>query len=398
MGKNLKGRELGKGLTQRKDGRYSAKFTTCNGIRKEKCFSVLGEAKAWLRDAVYQDAHGTRILNENTTVDQWFDAWIEQKSATLRPNSIRNYRERYLTNIKDEIGSIKVSEVRPIHCQKILNKMAAHGYKGSTIYQTYMTMAIMFKSAYENMLIIRSPVTKAGVKLPVEIVKKVRFLTVEEEREFLNFTRYNETSMYDQYVFALNTGVRTSELIGLKFTDVDWKTKTVHIQRNLEFRHATGQWIWGPTKTKSSNRIIPLTQDAYDILLKRKAGWKARGPEVPEEFRDIVFLNRNGTPWKNSAYDTKIYYWCQKAGIRPFSMHTFRHTFATRCVEAGMNFKTLSVILGHSSTKITMDVYAHVTDETKVEEIRNFESYMQKKACEEKIICFSGIPSESASG
>ncbi|MDD6102032.1 MAG: tyrosine-type recombinase/integrase [Clostridiales bacterium] len=70
--------------------------------------------------------------------------------------------------------------------------------------------------------------------------------------------------------------------------------------------------------------------------------------DTPDEFRDIVFLNRKGLPTKNSAYDTHIYKICEKCGMRTFSMHTIRHTFATHCVESGMNFKTLQTILGHS--------------------------------------------------
>ena len=89
---------------------------------------------------------------------------------------------------------------------------------------------------------------------------------------------------------------------------------------------------------------------------------------ISVDFSEQVFLCKDGTPTKNSAYDTKLYYYCDKIGIKHFSMHTLRHTFATRCIEAGMKPKTLQMILGHSNIGITMNLYVHVTDDEKAKE------------------------------
>ena len=89
---------------------------------------------------------------------------------------------------------------------------------------------------------------------------------------------------------------------------------------------------------------------------------------------DLVFVNwRTGTPNKNSSYDTHLYKLCEEAGIRHFSMHVLRHTFATRAIEAGVQPKVLQQLLGHSSIKITMDRYVHVTNESMLNEIQKFE-------------------------
>ncbi len=78
-----------------------------------------------------------------------------------------------------------------------------------------------------------------------------------------------------------------------------------------------------------------------------------------------MFLCKTGAPVKNSTYDTGIYKACDRAQIPRFSMHVLRHTFATRCIEAGMTPKTLQTILGHSNIGITMNLYVHTTDEQK---------------------------------
>ena len=86
-----------------------------------------------------------------------------------------------------------------------------------------------------------------------------------------------------------------------------------------------------------------------------------------------MFLNRKGLPTKNSAYDSTLYKLAEKAGIDKLSMHTLRHTFATRAIEAGMQYKTLQTILGHSTLAVTMDTYAHITDDEKEKEMKKFE-------------------------
>lgn len=118
-----------------------------------------------------------------------------------------------------------------------------------------------------------------------------------------------------------------------------------------------------------------LTQEAIKILQNQRE--KLRKLKViPIEYSDLVFLNRNGTPTKNSAYDTKLFYYCGKAEIPRFSMHTLRHTFATRCIEAGMRPKTLQMILGHSNIGITMNLYVHVTEEEKTKEAESIEKML----------------------
>lgn len=142
----------------------------------------------------------------------------------------------------------------------------------------------------------------------------------------------------------------------------------------MEYRYSTGDWRIGPPKTKKSYREIPMTEDCAEMLkeLKKKV---ELGKLVQEEFKDFVFINRKGTPTKNSTYDANIAKLTKQAGMENFSMHTLRHTFATRCIEAGMRPKTLQQILGHSSINITMNLYVHVTDDEKMKEMQKFEDY-----------------------
>ena len=122
MGKNLKGKECGKGISQRKtDGYYSARFVDQNGKRHEKYFPNLPEARNWLEEARYADSH-QNFPTTQITVDEWFSYWIKNIIGDLAHNTIRNYRERYEANIKPVIGKMQIADVKAMHCKKSLCK------------------------------------------------------------------------------------------------------------------------------------------------------------------------------------------------------------------------------------------------------------------------------------
>lgn len=108
MGKNLKGREYGKGIYQRKDGLYSARFVDRAGKRHKKYFQTVPEARNWIADAKYADAHADVFVSTDITVDEWFDFWIENIAGDLAPNTLRNCSDRYKRNIQPVIGRIKL--------------------------------------------------------------------------------------------------------------------------------------------------------------------------------------------------------------------------------------------------------------------------------------------------
>lgn len=111
MGKDLKGKELGVGISQESTGLYSARFVDRFGKRKHKRFKKLQECRAWLADAIYVDEHSDISMPSDMLVDHWFDYWIGIKKKTVRPNTVRNYTERYIRNIKPLIGKMSLSDV-----------------------------------------------------------------------------------------------------------------------------------------------------------------------------------------------------------------------------------------------------------------------------------------------
>ncbi|MBQ5657093.1 MAG: tyrosine-type recombinase/integrase [Bacteroidaceae bacterium] len=388
MGKNLKGKDCGKGIYQRKDGLYSARFVDKTGKRHEKYFQTVPEARNWIEEAKYADKHEDVFVATSTTVDEWFNFWIENIVGDLAPNTLRNYRERYIQNIQPVMGRMLISNVKPMHCKKVFIQMDAD-YAGSTIRQTYITMGTMFKAAKMNDLIAKHPMDGVRFTKPVRAADDIHFLTREDQRIFLETARRSHN--YNQYALILETGLRTGEMIGLTWDAVDFENRTITINKTLEFRYSTQTWRAGPPKTQQSYRTIPLTDRAYEIL---KSVWESRegrkeSPALSQVLeyidrrtglistlvmRDLVFINwRTGEPAKNSSYDTHLYKLCDEAGIDRFCMHALRHTYATRAIESGMQPKVLQKLLGHASIKTTMDRYVHVTTDTLDQAVKQFQ-------------------------
>lgn len=388
MGKDLKGKELGKGLGQRKDKYYYAKYSY-HGKKGQQSFHTLVEAKNWRQEQLYLCRHPElrTATSPDMTVDAWFNRWLKDVVGNRAPNTLRNYRERYEHNVQPFIGSMLLRDVKPMDCQMILNAMESD-YAGSTIRQTYMTMGTFFKSAKDNGFIDRHPMDGVRYTKPVRAVDDIHFLTVDEQKRFLEAAKGSHN--YAQYALILETGLRTGEMIGLTWDAIDWEKHTLTVNKTLEYRHKQGVWRAGPPKTESSYRTIPLTDTAYDILreiydtreyrneseglstvltfMDRKTGQKRKLVMC-----DLVFINwRTGMPAKNSSYDTHLYKLCDDAGIKRFCMHALRHTYATRAIESGMQPKVLQKLLGHASSKTTMDRYVHVTDDSMQKAVAQF--------------------------
>lgn len=411
--KNTNKAKLGNdNITMRKDGRYQARIVR-NGERLQKTSTDIRVVQEWLEQqrgemAAEQHLDSLRQMgiiatcdvpkaeesfntiedgySPTMTVDELFVKWIWVKEfdsgRTPSPNTLRNNRERYTINVQPVIGKMRLCDVTCEHTKRVFTKMKPK-YKESTMLQTYITLGSMLKFATIKHLIPEVPLKP--LELSGRNKKEARYLTVDEERKFLEAAE--GTTNYRACRFILETGLRCSEMIGLKFSDVDWNenSPTITVKRQLEYRHSTKEWRWSSQlKTVNSYRTILLSPVAFQILKECRDDNTRNIRNTPQEFRDLVFLNKKGMPNKNSSYDTYLYKICDNAGIEHFSIHKLRHTFATRALEAGCSYKWLADTLGHNDINTTLMTYCHVASEVNKAEAAKLAEYHRKQvdSCE----------------
>lgn len=368
MGKSLKGKELGNGISQRKDGKYTGRFVDKNGKRRQIYGERLQDVKKRLSEMRYEDQHSGLCACGDMTVDAWFEYWIKEIKGGLRTNSLKILNDRYRINIKPYIGGMLLKDVTPLHCQNILNQSAGT-YRQATIDKIKATMRQMFGDAEEYEIIQRSPVKKSVLAKSEINTDERDAMTIEEQTAFLNAAVGK--AHYELFSLALQTGMRVGELLGLKWDDIDFDRRVISVKRTL-----LEDGTCNPPKSSDGVRDIPLTQEAIKSLIEQKKKME-RLPVISISCVGYVFLTKNGTHINHADLCRAIYRRCDRAGIKRISMHILRHTFATRCIEAGMKPKILQKILGHSKIEITMNLYVHATDDEKEKEMRSIENNLR---------------------
>lgn len=396
MGKDLKGKELGDGLSQRKDGRYLARFTNRFGKREEYKSSDLTKVKEWLVKNKAKDELSQNTKNENLILDDWFEKWLTiHKYKVIRENSKVGYITHYKKHISPYMGKCKLTEITSTQIKSRINDMEKAGYGYEMQNRTKIILLDMFQKAMEDEFVYKNPARSVKVLRDEEIEPRV--LTEEEQVIFMDCIK---GTFYDNLsTLMVNTGIRPGEAYALEESDIDFENHEISITKTLIYAKWENDdkktFRFGPPKTKTSERRVPLNRTA-ELALKKQimqkhvmseryhTGTKTR--KIPEEFKNLLFTTRFNTPINTQIFNDAIAKIVDEINLTKdtleefeiFSPHCFRHTFATRCIEAGMKPKTLQKILGHATLQMTMDLYTHVLQKHKESEIALLECKMNE--------------------
>ena len=221
-------------------------------------------------------------------------------------------------------------------------------------------------------MIIRNPCK--GVTFPKDATETIRVLTQEEQERFIKEV---DGEYYRPMLLTyLYSGLRLGEGIPLTWEDIDLEKRTIRVNKKAIVRHdyashSAKQEIQNFCKTKSSRRRVVITSGLVGVLKAHKAEMIKQAEEAGREWSEssLVFLNTHGKMVYNRNLQDSLAKILTKAGIEGATMHTLRHTYATRCFEAGVDIKAVSEQLGHKNVKTTYNIYVHLLDDTKEKEI-----------------------------
>lgn len=376
MAVEKEGKKLPPGIVMRPDGRYMGRFSF-NGERYNLYDKDLKELKKKLANLKYEVEHGLFAKQENITVSGWFDIWIkEYKEPTVKKGTVGVYRDNFNSYLKDTIGKKKLKDIRPEHIQKIYNDLNKKGYSRNTVELVSVVLSGMYKQAIKNKIIRENPVPLATLPR-LEEKKEPRVMTVDEQRTFMEYSK--DSYLHDMFELALATGMRSGELRGLQWKDIDFKNNLIHVTGTLVY--VNNEYVMDTPKTPTSRRDIPMLDNVVYLFKQRKTRqsegrlklgdkWKSK-----EGLENLVFTTETGYPINRDMLKQEVNRVIDNIrkdnpNYEHITPHTFRHTFATRCIENGMPPQVLKTLLGHSKLSMTMDLYSHVLPNTKAIEIQ----------------------------
>lgn len=386
MGKDLKGKELGAGINQKPHGSYQARYVDRFGERRSIYNKNLTELKRELERLKYEKKMGLNVINDKMTLNEWYKKWIEiHKFNTICLNTKRYYEQVYVKHIAPSLGKRKLNSITQLMIKRLLKDLSQKGLKFETQNKVRILLLDMFDKALIDNYVRRNPAKGIRLVRNEKVDRKV--LTVEEQAEFFECSK---GTFYDNlFMVAITSGLRIGEIAALTWSDIDLEKKEISISKSLLYQKLDGDdkktFHLGNTKTKSSVRKVPINRQC-ELALKKQAMLKkviaSRSiKDTPKEFKDLLFVTRYNTPINTQICTDAIKRIVDEINLRKhdleqmeyFSSHTFRHTFATRCFEAGIKPKTVQQFLGHATLQMTMDLYTHLLDDHKTSEMLKLE-------------------------
>ena len=376
-----------------KQGRWRGQVTlpSADGKIKKKYFygKTKKEVTEKVNELLNQIRTNTYIEPCKMTLYEWLCTWLETYNSDIRMTTKVNYDTYVHKHIKNSIGGYKLCELNTLIIQQFYMDKSKNGRldgAGGLSPKTLRNIHNMLHKALNQAVyldMIQKNPTDFAV-LPKRQKKEMRYFTVEEQQRLQKVVRGHRLEM--AVLLDLYTGMRQGELLGLTWKnvhiDLDGQsyikiTQTLNRIKNPDStsEHKTMLAINEP-KTSHSVRTIPLLPEIAERLAMHRRGqenYHQQNGYPPPEF---VFTSTTGTPIEPRDFQRDFKKILQKNNIREVNVHGIRHTYAVRALESGMSVKTLSAILGHSSTSFTMDVYGHVTEEFKHDEISRMKSFL----------------------
>lgn len=380
--KDSRNRVLRNGETERKDGRYMYRYTDKKTGQRKTIYArglpeLREKEKSVLSDAEDNIRTGGNV--KSLTVNDLFRHYLEIKE--ISDSTKVNYRSTWKNSVEDSIGRYKVVQVLPSDIKKLYSGLSQKGLAKSSIKRVHNLLHPVLEMAVDDDIIRRNPVKSVWGDYGREPEEK-KALTVAQQKRLMEFVKSDTTynACCPMLTVMLGTGARCGELVGLTWDDVDMEKKEIHIRRTLVYKdYGDGLKLHASTpKTKSGIRTIPMSDGVYNAFAQQKELNSLLGKDKNrfkvEGLQDFVFITRNGRPLLMCSVNKilsnivkAVNAQGQEETFPDISAHTMRHTFCTRMAENGMDIKVLQYLMGHANINITMQVYNHIADSSRIE-------------------------------
>jgi integrase len=330
------------------------------GKRKQQWVSVKGtkkDAEKRLAELLHQLDTGVLMKPDKTRVDEYLERWLNDYKSNLSARGFERYVDIIRHHWIPDLGYISLNQLRPEHLQKHYSDCQVRGLSPGTVRYHHAVIHVALKTAVKWGLLGRNPAD--AVEVPHAHHREMKTWGEDEINKFLE--RAKDSPYYALFYVALFTGMRRSELLGLKWADVDFVMSQLYVCRGLH-QLKNGSFIFAETKSAKSRRIISLPPSAILLLKEYREKQVVErlmlGQSISDD--DLVFCNHDGKPLRPNTVTRAWEVLAATCGLPVIRLHDARHTHASIMLKQGIHPKIVQERLGHSSIEITLDTYSHV--------------------------------------
>ena len=347
-------------VTKRR-GRYVIDFYDNQGERKRKTLKdgiTKARAREILRDIEDKLARGLYLSQERIPLfSEVAKDWLGFKKLNIRA-STWSCLEGHTRNHFEELNSLRVNLITTAVIEKWITRRQENDMNISTLRKLLVTLNQIMSYSVRHKYLAHNPVRDAERPSNQGMIeeKKIKVLTPDEIKAFLDAV--TNQKYHALFRLAIMSGARQGELLGLKWSDIDWEASQISIERTFNNQ------AWYDTKTKASKRKIDIGPEMMAELKRWKFACMPNKKTLvflkPNKL-NLVFPNESGQPMNhnnmvNRYFNPALF----KAGIDRIRFHDLRHSYASLLIEQGENIKYIQSQLGHSTPTVTLNVYAHL--------------------------------------
>lgn len=346
----------GENIYRRKDGRYEGRYVIGKTLQGKTRFGYVygrrySEVKSALLLKKAEHAQAFRPKGGGITVGQWLRRWLEEeKRGSVKPSSYQTYLNLLNKHLLPRVGQWALAAVAPDTVRQLITALEASGLSAGTIRSVFRLFSAAMRCAHEEGLIAKNPCRKISVRR--EEAAEQRVLTRKEQRLFRESADTSDLPA----LLSLYTGMRLGEICALKCSDIDCEKRTITVRRTVQRIAAPTaeagsrtMLMIGTPKSTRSQRVIPLPELLLTPLQRQMA----------QVSHSAYLFGTAACAAEPRTIQRRFQRSAERLGLEGVHFHTLRHSFATRLLELGVDVKTVSVLLGHSSAKTTLDCYAH---------------------------------------
>ncbi len=359
MAKKRRGRNEGS-IYQTENGSWRI-LVSMHSRRFSKTFKNKKDAQVYLRNTLQEVDKGLTHNATRITLKEYLPQWLSVHKSVLKPRTAERYEQIYRDYILPYIGYFKLHDLTLIQIEDLYQELLKEGTSIRNVRLAHSVLHKSLKDALRRGLIAHNPAN--GARQPRMHQKEMQILDENQVMQFFICVQGDRNEAL--YHLAVKTGMRQGELLGLKWSDLDWNSGRLRVQRQAQRVPGEGR-MFVPPKTRAGRRTIYLGSATLQIL---RLHWEKQQLEIAIadsqwQNQDLIFPSRVGTPQSGSNLLKEYKELLKRAGLPLIRFHDLRHTAASIMLNERVPPFVVSRILGHSKPSTTMDIYGHLIPAT----------------------------------